>query len=177
MPFTALVRRVRSEDPEAQQELLERYGDALRREIRFTLLDARLRQFIGESDIYQSVVCRFYAGMTNGGFVVESPADLLALLKGIARTRIAELVRYWHAQKRDLNRNVALNVTSTRDTTAIVPSPLDIMERHELLASINGRLPDRDRKILNWRVEGLRVRSIVQADRCGESRAASWACG
>ncbi|MEZ6060013.1 MAG: hypothetical protein R3C19_06600 [Planctomycetaceae bacterium] len=94
MPFTALAERVRSEDPAALAELLIGMATRFAGKSGSHLLDARVRQLVSDSDVYQSVVYRFYAGMKDGGFVVESPDDLLAPLRGIARTRIAELVRF-----------------------------------------------------------------------------------
>jgi len=154
--------RLRSDDPASLQLLLDEYGDALRREIRFTLLDARLRQFVGDSDVYQSVVVRFFVGMKDGDFEVRTPDDLMRLLKGIARKRVAELVRYWHARKRDLNRNGEIG----RDiidqlATADLPPP-DALERSELLANVNGRLSARDRNILQWQSDGRSWSQIAE---------------
>jgi len=162
LSFAELVERIRSGDSESLRQLLTTYGDALKREVRFTLLDARLKQIVGESDIYQSVVVRFFLGMKDGNFDVQSPEDLQRLLKGIARVRIAELVRYWHTQKRDLNRTRQLGA----DIAERGLLPLDVLERTELVANVDGRLSQRDRDILQWRDEGRSWPQI--ADLLGE---------
>lgn len=152
--FTGQMLRVRQGDHEAMSEILSEYGEAIQREVRFTLLDARLRRFVSDSDVFQSVVCRFYSGMQNGSFTISEPADLVRLVKGIARTRIAELVRFWHAKKRDLSRAINIDNDALEIASKLI-SPDESLARAELVAAVQNRLNANDSKILEFRDEGL----------------------
>lgn len=153
--FAELVALVRQGDAAALEKMLDDYGEAIRREIKFTLLDQRLRRFVDDSDIYQSVVMRFFSGLREGHFQIESSEELLRLLKGIAHTRIAELVRYWHAQRRDLSRSDSLSAPPTDMADADGIQPLDAMELAEVIATMEKSLSPEDRQILRWRDDGL----------------------
>ncbi len=153
--FADLILRVRAGDAEAVEAVMTNYGEALQREVRFTLLDSRLRRFIGDSDVFQSVIFRFFDGMREGSFTVETPTDLVRLLKGIARNRIAELVRFWHAQRRDLSRNAEYDAALTTDPCDEADSPGHVLARAELASRIQKRLEVRDCEIMLLRDEGL----------------------
>jgi hypothetical protein len=152
-PFSELIRLVQQGDAAAFERLMDEYGEAIKREVRFTLLDVRLRRCVGESDVYQSVCLRFFSGLQDGRFCLESPRDLVRLLKGIARTRVAELVRFWRAQRRDMGRHLSLSEVEV----AGEPSrrPLDTLADAELARMVEERLSPEDRRILDWRNDGL----------------------
>lgn len=153
--FSELMLRVRQGDAGALQSVLDDFGEAIQREVRFTLLDTRLRRFVGDSDVYQSVILRFISGMRDGHFQIETPKDLVRLLKGIARTRIAELVRFWHAQRRDLSRTAVTEDALFGQVSEGEFSPIDVLEQAELAAAVQDRLTPRDCEILRLRDEGL----------------------
>lgn len=159
--FSELMLRVRQGDADALEAVLDEYGEAIRREVRFTLLDTRLRSFVGDSDIYQSVIFRFFSRMREGDFQIETPADLVRLLKGIARTRIAELVRFWHAQRRDLSRNVSNELVLSANATDTDGGPDELLARAELAEAIQKRLSSRDSEILQCREDGLNWSEIA----------------
>ncbi|MEZ6060021.1 MAG: sigma-70 family RNA polymerase sigma factor [Planctomycetaceae bacterium] len=165
--FRELIERIRGGDPASFEELVADFGDALRREVRFTLLDAQLRQIVSDSDICQSVVVRLLLGLKEGDFELHSPDDVLRLLKGIARNRVSELVRYWHTRKRDLNRNVSIDGNMPASLAATVSEPVETLVFNELVELVNHRLTKRDRQILMWRDQGLSWADI--AAELGES--------
>jgi len=160
--FANLILRVRDGETGAVEEVMTRYGEALQREVRFTLLDSRLRRFIGDSDVFRSVIFRFVNGMREGSYTVETPTDLVGLLKGIARNRIAELVRFWHAQRRDLSRNTDYDAALTTDASDESESPDHVLARAELASCIQGRLEVRDCEIMLLRDEGLSWSAIAE---------------
>ena len=164
-----LIQRVRDGDSEAVGVLLNQYGDAIRREVRFSLLDQRLKRIVGESDIYQSVVSRFVFGLQDGNFEFESGKDVVNLLKVIVRARVAQHARFWKSRRRDLHRNQAL---LSDDAIALTESQPTIGQQQsdaELLAIALSIMPERDRKILEWRAEGLSWGQV--AERLGVSSA------
>jgi len=159
--FSELMLRVRQGDADALRVVLDDYGEAIRREVRFTLLDTRLRRFVGDSDVYQSVVIRFFAGMRNGNFRVDSSTDLVRLLKGIARNRIAELVRFWHAQRRDVSRTTNDDTVLSFDVSKHELTPDEVLARAETAAAIQQRLAPRDLEIMQLRDDGQSWQEIA----------------
>lgn len=153
--FADLMELVQQGDGSAFQVILDEYGEAIQREVRFTLLDLRLRSCIGESDVFQSVVLRFFSGMREGQYHVETPRDLVGLLKGIARTRVAELARYWRAQRRDVRRNLSLSAIDAEEARDNDRRVVDVLADAELAQAAGDRLSPQDRQILDWRDDGL----------------------
>lgn len=154
--FAELLSRVREGDETAFQELVNTYGPAIEREVRFTLLDARLRRFIGESDVYQSVIFRFYVRLRHGDFDIGTPSDLVGLLKGIARTRIAELVRFWHAQRRDVSLDVHDLIAPQSCGRSVIQAPVeDLLIQREVAETVRRRMSLHDQRVFEMREQGM----------------------
>lgn len=153
--FEELIARVRRGDEEAVQLLIAEYGEAVRREIRFSLFGTHLRRIISESDIYQSVLSRFCIDLWAGRYEFEGPADLRGLLKAMVRARVADTVKYWEAQKRDMRRHA--DVESGLERVACKPdeSPSQIAAQRELTEEFHRRLSAEERQILTLRQQGL----------------------
>ena len=95
--FSDLIDCLRAGDSTAAQRFLDQYGEAVTREVRFVLLDARLRRIVSDSDVCQSVLAQFFFGLWAGKYEFERPADLMGLLRTMVHTRVADLARYWTA--------------------------------------------------------------------------------
>ena len=141
--FASLVERLRRGDASAVDEFLEEYGPAIRREVRFILLDQRLRAIVTESDVCQSVLMRFFVGLWSGGYEFDRPSDLLGLLKKMVRCRVADLARRWTSLARDVRRTVSLDSGMDHTAAANVEVPSEIVMRSELLTQMRGRLSER----------------------------------
>lgn len=161
-----LIDRARQGDDTAISSLMNDYGDALRREVRFALLDARLRRVVSESDICQSVFNKFFIDLWSGKYEFDDFGELEALLKTMVRSKVADLARHWTAQRRDIRRNVSpeniSNVNSPRDKT-----PSQIAMSRELLDQVSAKMTEWDRHVLDMRREKLTWGQI--ADRLNES--------
>jgi RNA polymerase sigma factor (sigma-70 family) len=153
--FSRLLDRLRAGDDDAVRELIECYGDALRREIRFWLRDSRLHRVVGESDLFQSAIFRFNLGLQLGKFVVTTPDELLGLLRTIAQRRVCSTARFWQARRRDVRRDTRLE--DAQETTLISsdPTPSRTISEKELIAETLARLPERDRQVVQWRQDDL----------------------
>lgn len=103
-PFSDLMKRVQRGEPEAVSELVQRYEPDVRLLVRTMLTDSQLRAQFDSADITQSVLRRFCLQSNDGRFQVDSPEQLVALLKKIAYHRFLDLVRYSEAQVRDIRR-------------------------------------------------------------------------
>ena len=141
-PFDVLLDRLRQGDEDAARELIDRYGDAVRREIRFRLRDSRLHRVVGDSDVFQSAVSRFIWGLRLGKFDVTSPQELLGLLRTIAERRVCRAARFWQAQRRDMQRTGDLADVSDTALIAADPTPSKAVSEKELIAETLARLPE-----------------------------------
>ena len=159
--FSDLIERLRGGDTAAAEEFMCRYGEAIRRETRFMLLDARLRRIVAESDVCQSVVMRFFVDLWAGKYEFERPADLMGLLKKMVRARVVDLARHWTAQRRDLRRNVATGDGLDSHLAVEHVTPSRIVAHGELLEQIRARLSNREQEILGLRQQRLGWQEIA----------------
>src|SRR5262245_9595443 len=90
LPFAEFLRRVRAGDERAAVELVRRYEPALRLEIRVRLRDPKLRRLLEPEDLCQSVLKSFFVRAASGQYDLEGPAELLALLRAMARNKVSK---------------------------------------------------------------------------------------
>jgi RNA polymerase sigma factor (sigma-70 family) len=147
--FHELMERVRRGDAEAARILVRAYEPAVRRAVRFRLTDRRLRTALDSMDVCQSVFGAFFVRAATGAFEVDRPEDLVALLVGIARNKLAAQVRGLAAERRDYRRSDA---TPDQDALpASTPTPSWCAEVNDLVCVVRERLgPD------EWRLVELR---------------------
>jgi RNA polymerase sigma-70 factor (ECF subfamily) len=160
--FRSLLDRLRRGEEDAARELIDRYGDAVRREIRFWLRDSQLSRVVDESDVFQSAVSQFLWGLRLGKFDVGSPGELLRLLRTIAQRGVCGAARFWRAQRRDLRRNADLDGLPEAMCAAADPTPSKVASAKELIAETLARLPEPARRIVRWRQEGLGWAQIAE---------------
>jgi len=170
--FAELVDRAGRGEREAALWLIERYESAIRRQVRFTLMDNKLRRVLEETDIFQSVMGQFFNGLGAGRFVLEGPEQLVGLLKQMVRNKITDQARYWRAGCRDYLRNVTPGDSDNPiDPVSPEPTPSRVVEESEFLAEFESRLSDWERKIFAFRRQGLSWPEI--ATRTGEGSEAT----
>ena len=87
--FRDLILQVRTGDQDAAAELVRLYESAIRRAVRFRLLDARLRSHFDSMDICQSVLASFFVRAAAGQYDIETPEQLVKLLTTMARNKLA----------------------------------------------------------------------------------------
>ncbi len=133
-------------------DLLDR---VIPREIRFCLMDQRLRRVVGESDVFQSVIAGFALKLREGKYHFDTPSDLVGLLKTMARTHVAHLARFWQARRRDLRKNRRIDTEGATEPAAHDPTVSSVVARVEMLEHALERLPERDRQILDWRQDNV----------------------
>src|SRR3954469_21725085 len=120
--FAELVSRAGRGEKEATHRLIEQYESAIRRQVRFSLMDNKLRRVLEETDICQSVMGQFFNGLGAGRFELEGPEQLIGLLKQMVRNKITDEARYWRAGCRDYMRNVSPRDSAGRGE-AVSPQP------------------------------------------------------
>ena len=149
-----LIERMRRGDSEAVRQFMDLYQGAVQREVRFALLDRRLRRVVSESDVKQSVMMRFVVGLWAGKYEFDEPKQVAGLLKAMVRARVADLARHWKAEKRDLRKNAPLSDPGAVVAAIRERSPSEIVADAEIFAKIQTRLNDEERQILKLRQDG-----------------------
>jgi len=160
-PFAEFLRRVRAGDERAAVELVRRYEPALRLEIRLRLRDPTLRRLLEPDDLCQSVLKSFFVRAASGQYDLDSPTKLLALLRAMARNKVAKQARKHQALRRDLRRDVSLDMTAP-PVAAVGPSPSRVAIGREILDAFRGRLTAEERRLADLRSQGCEWAEIAR---------------
>src|SRR5215471_5255790 len=142
--FADFLRRVCAGDEAAATELVQRYEPALRLEVQLRLTDPKLRRLLDPADLCQSVLKSFFIRASAGQFELDSQAKLMALLRAMARNKVAHEARKQKALRRDLRRDVSLG---EGELFAADPSPSRLAIGRELLDAFQGRLSAEERRM------------------------------
>ena len=148
--FREWLRRVRSREPAAVSEFVDRYGPLIRRAIRVRGTGGRLQRILDSEDLCQSVMRRFFEHAGDANTPAEDPASLLNWLLEVARNRLREQHRRERAAKRGGGR-----------VREVDPAALD------RLAGENPNVAARaaDRELLLWLTEQMTPNQRVVAER------------
>jgi RNA polymerase sigma-70 factor (ECF subfamily) len=109
--FPDLMARVRRGDARASDDLFRQFEAQVRLEVQMRLRDPRLRRRVDEADVCQSVMRSFFVRARLGEYDVANPNELMRLLAGMARNKVA-------AQARRRGRQLG------HDTNPPPPAPL-----------------------------------------------------
>jgi RNA polymerase sigma-70 factor (ECF subfamily) len=153
--YLDFIQRIRLGDEQAAEELVRRYEPEIRLEIRtwLRLRDPRLRRVFDSMDICQSVLASFFLRAAVGEFELDEPSQLIRLLVGMARTRLAEHVRFHQRRRRDVRRTGA-SPPEDGGFAAGDESPSQLISHRELLDQFRGRLTEEERRIADMRSQG-----------------------
>jgi len=158
--FSDLVRRLRSGDAAAATELVRQYEAVIRMEVHCRLSDPRLRRAFDTMDICQAVLGSFFVRAAAGQFDIERPEQLLHLLKGMARKKLAHQARQERAGRRDVRRLEAVEQDGW-DGAAAGPTPSVVVADRDLLEQVRRRLGPEERQLADLRAAGLDWPAIV----------------
>jgi RNA polymerase sigma-70 factor (ECF subfamily) len=158
--FSETFARACQGDESALRELLEKYGDYLRRVIRHRL-DERLRSRFDSLDFVQMVWASFFAE-PNPLARFSSPEQMIRYLAGMARNKLID------QQRRRLAGKRAACETPLDETAPDAPrsneTPSQCAIARERLQILQKLACERDREIMRLRLMGLSYREI--AERC-----------
>jgi RNA polymerase sigma-70 factor (ECF subfamily) len=152
-PFAEFVRRIRSGDAQAAEELVRKYEPLIRREVRLKLEDRRLERLFDSMDVCQSVMKSFFVRTAAGQYDLNDSGELVRLLVTMARNKLASAARRENRQKRDQRR-----ATGDHDALAGVagadPTPSRIIADRDLIDEVHRRLSDEERQLGDLRAKG-----------------------
>ncbi len=152
--FTELLRRVRTGDGGAADELWRQYEPFLRREVRLRLRDPHLRRLFDENDVCQSVMASFFVRAAAGQFELDGPEQLRQLLSRMGRNKLASQARRHRAQRRDCRRVGEFPDGDEALAPGAEPSPSQAVAWRELLQEFRGRLSAEEQQLADLRAEG-----------------------
>lgn len=153
--FRSLLQRVSEGSEDAAWELVERYGDELRRAVR-RCMNRRLRPKFDSLDFVQQAWASFFRHPENA-LRFERPEELVAFLMKIGMNKTGmEARRRLMTEKYNVNREVSLErarkeVMNIPDGS---PSAMDVLTERELREELVSGLPDRDKEIIRRRLDG-----------------------
>jgi ECF sigma factor len=151
--FHVFITKIRAGDEDAARELVCRFEGVIRREVRLRLDDRRMLSLFDSMDISQSVLTSFFARAASGQFEIETPDQLVRLLIGMARNKLAFQVRRQRARRRDarLNADERVDVMQVASRT---PGPSQLVSDHDLIDTVRLRLGEEERQLVDLRGEG-----------------------
>jgi RNA polymerase sigma-70 factor (ECF subfamily) len=151
--FSELIRRLRAGDAGAAEELVRQYESIVRLEVHCRLSDPRLRRAFDTMDICQAVLGSFFVRAAAGQFEIDRPEQLLHLLKGMARKKLAHHARAERAGRRDVRRLEPVEHEGW-DGAADGPTPSVLVAGRDLLEAVRRRLSPEERELADRRGEG-----------------------
>ncbi len=151
--FSDLLARVRAGDEQAAAELVRTHEAALHRWVRFRLGNPTLARALDPEDVCQSVFASFFVRAAAGQYDLAGPDDLVKLLVGMARNKLAMQARRGRAAKRD-GRRLARRGVEDVDPADGAASPSRQAAGRELLAEVRRRLSDEERQVGDLRACG-----------------------
>jgi RNA polymerase sigma factor (sigma-70 family) len=162
--FKDLISRISEGSEEAAWELVEIYGDILRRVVR-RVLDSRLRSKFDSMDFIQHVWMSFFNARDKLDRF-NTPEELAAFLAAMARNKVGlEFRRRLVTDKYNLNREYALDDKSQaqRDVEDRQPLAIDVAIAREQWNKMLQDQPQHYRKIIQLRLQGHTYKSIARS--------------
>lgn len=148
--FGEFLRRIRAGDAAAAAALVRQYEPVVRLEVKMRMTDPRLRRVLDSMDLCQSVMASFFVRAAAGQYELGDPKDLVRLLVGMARNKVAFQARRQHAQRRDQRREQAVD-PDLFDPAAAGPTPSQVVCGEDLLREFRNRLTGEEREIADRR--------------------------
>jgi RNA polymerase sigma-70 factor (ECF subfamily) len=169
--FDALLAGLRDRDAEAARRLFNRFAGRL-----LGLARARLgrvvRAKVGAEDVVQSVFKSFFRRHADGQFDLHDWDGLWSLLVVITARKCGRQLRYFHRAGRDVRREAPAPGTDDGaaagwEALARDPSPEEAAVLAETLERLLRGLKERERQVLELRLQGYTVPEI--SDRVGRT--------
>ena len=153
--FRSLMRRVRGGSEEAAWELVEEYGDAIRRAVR-RALHVKLRPQFDSLDFVQIVWKSFFRARDEVERF-DRPQDLAAFLIGVARNKVRIEARRLTLEKYDVRREQIGDGAHGSDLAKVPdrqPPPMEVAIAREQWERMLEGQPDHYRRLIEMRLQG-----------------------
>jgi RNA polymerase sigma-70 factor (ECF subfamily) len=156
--FEDLKRRLQASDQDAAREVYHHFARRLIGLAR-ERLGARLRAQVDPEDVVNSVFKSFFLRQAKGDFDLDNWDDLWTLLFVITLRKCGHQVEYFHAQRRDVRRQVSATPDSDSSDPHLVafarePTPQEALELAETVEALMRDLRPRERQVLEMTLQG-----------------------
>ena len=164
-----LVALVKGGDASALDQLCRVYAERVRWMVRLRM-GKELRRNLDSMDVVQDILINALGGITD--FTYENEGDFVRWLSRIAENALRDNWKRFHAEKRDIRKEVRLNDRgpTTGGRSGGAPGPIDattpsvIMSRKEDLARLEQAIdelkPEYREVIVLTRIEGLSYQEV-----------------
>ena len=161
LSFRALMADLRSGGETAAEEIVSEYTAALvavaRRQI-----GPQLAQRLDPEDIVQSTYRSLFVRMRQGEYELGSGRDLWKLLVTMTLNKVRRQAKFHSAQRRDVHLEAAGTLPLADDANANGPSPSEAAELIDEVQALLADLHDRDRPIVELRLQGYSTAEIAE---------------
>jgi len=161
--YAEFLARIRQGDDQAAEELVRLCEPEIRLEIRswLRMRNPSLRRVFDSMDICQAVLASFFLRAAVGEFDIDEPRQLVPLLVGMARNKLAEQVRFHQRDRRDVRKVQAAD--SAFDPAARqTETPSQIVALRDLLEAFRQRLSAEERSVADLRAQGLDWEAVAR---------------
>ena len=169
--FRDLIRRVSEGSEDAAWELVQRYGETVRRAVR-RKLNKKLRPKFDSMDFVQLVWSSFFRARHRLERF-DRPGELAAFLVTMARNKVGmELRRRLLTEKYNVNREHSLyesDIRNRADYAGRQPVPVEVVIAREQWDRMLRDLPEHYREIIRLRLQGRTYRDIADSLQLAES--------
>lgn len=152
--FDVLWEKVLRGDEEALANLVEEYGDPIRRAAR-RLLGRSMRPYLDTVDIMQIVQQNLLVGVRENRFEISEPAQLIALAITLVRRSVA---RQW----RSIKKAPKEELPDPNATASTAEDPAKTVALSEAFQKLVATLDEVDRQLLEFRLMGYRTSQIAR---------------
>jgi RNA polymerase sigma factor (sigma-70 family) len=152
--FMSFMRKVRTGDAVAAEELVRKYQSVIKSAVKRRLGSQTLRQRFDESDVCQSVLHSFFARYAAGQYDLDDPKQLAALLVAMAQNKFRQQARFQFRERRDVRVGVAEDDGRPMQLQGREADPERQAAAKELLQKLLGRLNDEERRLAELRASG-----------------------
>jgi RNA polymerase sigma factor (sigma-70 family) len=163
--FRELIDRVREGSEDAAWELVDQYGEAIRRAVR-RALNERLRSKFDSLDFVQ-IVWNSLFRVRDKLDRFDRPEELTAYLIGMARNKVGmEVRRRLMTEKHGVTQEESLQQLQARgdvDIPSRQPAPVDVAIARERWDRLLDGQPQHYRQIIQLRLQGHTYDSIAEA--------------
>jgi RNA polymerase sigma factor (sigma-70 family) len=164
-----LLDRLVAGDQKAADEIFTRYVERLTRLAR-SRLAARLAARVDPEDIVMSAYRSFFVGAREGRFSITHGGDLWRLLVEVVLHKLYRTAERHLAQQRSVTREERIHDApeAAWQTPSREPTPDEALAAADELAAILSRLGDRNRQILELRLQGYEHEEIAERLTCSQ---------
>jgi RNA polymerase sigma-70 factor (ECF subfamily) len=141
----------------AAAELVRLYEPEVRRAVRMSLTDPRMRRIFDSGDICQSVMANFFVHVMGGSFDLADQGQLVRLLVAMARNKLVD-----HARKPAPWKETNADPAALDEMIGPEESPSHIVAQEELARALRAELSAEERRIGELRAAGVEWSEIAR---------------